>query len=356
MMIHSAAVNRQQLIGLSPGTMGNAESAQAAPTRIDVIVFDPHTATSHDDVSVDAVAACLSPGGTAWIQVSGLRDTNALRSLGQQFGVHHLVMEDIVRTDQRAKVELFDDHVFLVARMARLETETAHLAIDQISIVMTAQAVIVFEERPTPFFDPLRDRVLSGRGRVRQSGVDYLTYALLDIVVDHGFVILEQLSSFLDEQEEQILDEGNHSVVSRIHVLRRQLIFVRKTMWPLRDAVATLSRFEHPLMRPDTAPYWRDLHDHLTREIETVEALRELASGLLDIHLSATSNRMNEIMQVLTMIATIFIPITFIAGIYGMNFERMPELSWPWAYPAVLALCLGIGLSMMWWFRRRGWW
>lgn len=293
-----------------------------------------------------------------WVNVDGLGDGDVLQSIAELFNLHALTLADIVNVHQRAKVEHYADHVFIVTHML-LPDEGAET--EQVSVVLGKNYVLSFQERPGDCFDPVRERIRRHKGRVRAVGADYLAYLLLDAVLDNYFPVLDQYSDTIELLEDDVTRAPAQRTVARIHSVKRDLLTIRRAVWPQREAISSLLRDDSDLITTDTRLYLRDSYDHAVQLIDTVETYRELAHGLMDVYLSSVSNRMNEVMKVLTIIATIFIPLTFIAGIYGMNFDsgvspwNMPELKWYWGYPACLAVMAFVAGGMMVYFRRKGW-
>jgi len=266
-----------------------------------------------------------------------------------------LVLEDILNTEQRPKIEDFDQYLFIVLKMVNFVTGRNEIAADQLSIVLGSNFLISFHEREKGVFQSVRERIRSGKGRLRTQGVDYLAFALLDSVVDHYYVILETLQERIEDLEERLIVDSDEAAIQEIHELRREVILLRKSVWPLREVISGMQRLETPLITDFTDIYLRDLYDHVMQVMDNVEVFRELLASMLEMYLTTISNRMNAVMKVLTMIATIFIPLTFIAGIYGMNFQYMPELNWRWAYLVVwIVMCL-IGAAMLIFFKRKKW-
>jgi magnesium transporter len=351
--LYAAGLGRKR--GQAPGTLvhiGERHSPEATLAIMDYTVSDLRELES---LTLEEALSFRASKAVTWLNVTGLSDTSIVGTLCSHFGVHTLVQEDVLHTAQRPKVDIYEDHVFMVVKMIRYDEESRELDIEQVSLVLGDGFVITFQEKEGDVFDSVRQRIRTGKGVVRTLGADYLAYALMDAVVDNYFIALEEMGEDIEEIETAVLDRPEIDVVASIHRLKRELILLRRAVWPLREGFGTLMRDATPLVKPATVPFLRDLHDHAFRVMDTVETFRELVSGLLDVYLSSVSNRMNQVMKVLTIIATIFIPLTFIAGIYGMNFRHMPELAFPWAYPAVLALCLLIALGMIIGFRRKGW-
>jgi magnesium transporter len=333
-----------------PGTLTSHPSA--ARPLIRVLAYSSEAYVEQTLSSADETAAYLAAWPVTWINIDGLGDPAGLTRLGEIFGIHKLALEDVLNLDQRAKVETYGEDLFIVARMAawngKIETE-------QFSMFVGANFVITFQETYGDCLDPIRQRIRSGGGRIRKQGADYLAYALIDATVDAYFPILERYGERLEEIEDEVLERPDQRIVWRIQQTKRELLTLRRAMWPLREAANQLLRETTPRITADTRIYLRDCYDHIIQILELAETYRELESGLMEIYLSSVNNRMNEIMKVLTIIATIFIPLTFIASIYGMNFHHMPELELWWTYPAVLLVMAGVALTMMVFFRRKGW-
>ncbi|MEA3508675.1 MAG: magnesium/cobalt transporter CorA [Synergistota bacterium] len=339
--------------GLAPGELVHIGEKRVEKALVSVIEYD---AENFSEVKAGPELECPSPGRetTLWINVDGLHDTELLQKTGKRFSIHPLVLEDICNTGQRPKMEDYGDYLYIVMKMATWNTETRQVDFEQVSLVLTENCVISFQERPGDVFEPVRQRLRLGKGRIKKHGADFLAYSLLDAAVDEYFVLLEQIGDQVAALEDDLLDDPGNHIVAGIHELKREMIYLRKTAWPLREVVALLERSDG-LVTADTALYARDLYDHVIQVIDGIETLRDVISGMLDVYLSSVSNRMNEIMKVLTIIATIFIPLTFLAGVYGMNFRYMPELQWKWAYPVVWLVMLGVAGWMVRFFRRRGW-
>jgi magnesium transporter len=292
------------------------------------------------------------PGRVLWLDVAGLGDTAVIGAIGDAFALHRLALEDVLSGLQRAKVESYGNVLFIVVRMPEHD---GHLLTDQLSLFLGEDFVVSFQNRPGDCFDPIRERLRGAQGRLRAHGPDHLAYALLDATIDSYFPVLEGLGERLEQLEDDVLSSPSNAAIPRIHQVRRELLTLRRATWPQREAISALLRDQSPLIKPETRLYLNDCYDHTVQVMDLLESYRELGSSLLEVWLSSVSNRMNEVMKLLTIISTIFIPLTFIVGLYGMNFEHMPELDWWWAYPAVLLLMVLIALGMVRWFARRGW-
>jgi len=349
-------VHRRGLkVGLPPGTTTYSGEPKDEHIRITVLDYDEK---SYHETEVAKIEECLPFKGsetTSWINVDGIHDAELISDFGELFEIHPLALEDISNSWQRPKVEDYDDFLYVVVRMLSYDEQGKEVTGEQVSLILTDHCVISFQERPGDIFEGLRERIRKGKGRVRRMGADYLLYALLDTVVDQYFLILEKLGDRIEELENEVITSPVPESVRNIHHLKREMIFLRKAIWPLRELVNTLERGESKLVAKATQRYLRDVYDHAIQVIDTVETFRDMLSGMHDTYLSSLSNRMNEVMKVLTIIATIFIPLTFLAGIYGMNFEYMPELKWPWGYAAVWGAMLVIGACMVVYFKRRRW-
>lgn len=341
--------------GLPPGTLVQIAEAKGEKAKITVIDYD---AEHYDESAVEDTAVCLElkdKPTVTWVNVDGIHRVDILEDIGGCFGLHPLVLEDIANTDQRPKTEDFGDYLYIVLKMLNYDEENEELITEQLSLVLGPNYVLSFQEREGDAFDAVRERILNSKGHVRKMGADYLAYALIDAVVDNYFVILEQIGERIGVLEERVAEDPKPETLQTIHNLKREMIILRKSVWPLREVVNALGRGDTPLVRKTTRVFLKDVYDHTIQVIDAVETYRDVLSGMLDLYLSTVSNRMNEVMKVLTVIATIFIPLTFIAGVYGMNFRFMPELSWNWSYPLVWLVMAGVAVIMLIYFKRRKW-
>ena len=303
----------------------------------------------------DAFPLCKAPSVT-WINVDGIHQVDVVEELGERLGLHPLVLEDILNPEQRPKMEDLGDYLYMVLKMLDWDDARHEMTTEQMSVLVGANYVVSLQEEPGgDVLDPIRLRIRGGKGRMREEGPDYLAYTILDGVVDRYFGVLESLGEKVEDLEGELVTNPGRDALQKLHHLKREMIYMRKAVWPLREVVAGLERSESPLIRKSTHPYLRDVYDHAIQVMDAVETLRDMLSGMLDIYLSSLSNRMNEVMKVLTIFASIFAPLTFIAGVYGMNFRYLPELTWRWAYPALWLVMLTIGLVMLWFFRRKRW-
>jgi len=341
---------------MPPGTLVYT-GERTRDDKVTLSVFD-YDANHLNEIPFDSVDACLSRCETptvTWINVEGLHDVGVIERIGKGYGIHPLALEDVLTTQERPKIEDYDDRIFLVVQMLSWDDGSQSIATEQVSFVLGPHFLITFQEPAGDVFDPVRKRLREGRGRMRRLGPDYLLYALLDSIVDSYFTILERLDDRIESLETELTDIPGPTTVHAIHSLRREMILLRRNVWPLREVLGGLDRGDSTLVQAETRLFLRDVRDHSIQVIETVETFRDLLTGMLDIYLSTLNYRMNAVMKVLTIIATIFIPLSFVTGIYGMNFEHMPELHWRWGYPAALAGMFGVGGVMLWVFHRRDW-
>ena len=346
---------RSKKAGLPPGTLMHIGDKKAEKTRITIIDYDEAQVQEKEIKNVEECFPFKDTPTVTWINIDGIHDVEVIEKIGKHFNLHPLLMEDIANTDQRPKMEDFCDHIFVVLRMLEYDEVKKSIKSEQISLVIGSNFVISFQESTGDIFNPLRERIRTGKGRVRKTGADYLAYSLIDAIVDNYFIILEKIGERIEEIEEKLVTNPTPETLKIIHELKSDMIFLRKSVWPLREVISGLQRMESSLIKESTAVYFRDVYDHTIQVIDTVETFRDMLSGMLDIYLSSISNKMNEIMKVLTIIATIFIPLTFIAGVYGMNFKYMPELEWQFGYFAILILMSVIGVLMLIYFRGKKW-
>ncbi|MGD1987280.1 MAG: magnesium/cobalt transporter CorA, partial [Desulfobacterales bacterium] len=291
----------------------------------------------------------------SWINIDGLHEIELIEKIGTHFSIHPLILEDIVNTGQRPKVEDFDDYIYLVFKMLKFDEKTNHIASEQVSFILGSHYLISFQEAEGDVFNFVRERIRKGRGRIRKSGPDYLAYALIDAVVDHYFFILEKVGEKIEQIEEKVQSDPAMEILQNIHDLKREIIYFRKQVWPVREVLSALHKTESDLVQDANKVFISDVYDHTIQVIDTIESFRDIISGMMDLYLSTVSNRMNEVMKVLTIMATIFIPLTFVAGIYGMNFKFMPELEWKWSYPVLWVLLVIIFFGMIYNFKRKKW-
>jgi magnesium transporter len=358
---HKKRKRRESFAQVPPGTPPGTVIVppEAAPSTIRILAYGPTELLEEHVVDARRVREYMNKQPVTWVDVEGLGDAGTIHALGELFGVHRLALEDIVTIHQRPKVEQYGEQLFIVARAIypgeQLDTEQINLFVGQ-NFVLTFQ-----EGRPGDCLEAIRERIRKKGGRIRDAGHDYLAYALLDAIVDSYFPVLEEYGEHLETLEDEILQHPRGDAVARIHSVKRDLLTLRRAMWPQRETFSALLRGETPVMTAETRLYMRDCYDHSVQILDLLETYRELGSDLIDIYLSMVSNRTNEIMRVLTVISVVSMPLTFIAGVYGMNFDtdksswNMPELKWYWGYPFALLLMLMVALGQFMFFRRRGW-
>ena len=293
--------------------------------------------------------------GITWINVIGTPTHAALNKIGKKFKIHHLTQEDIANTNQRPKIENYDDYLFLILKMMYYDEEKNEVSTEQISIVLGTNFVLSFQEKRGDVFESIIERIKNKQGRLRRMRPDYLLYTLTDIIVDNYAVVLEKVEDLLGETETEVLEHPTPKTMNRIHKLEREILFLRKSVWPLREVLSNLQRLETKFVKANTRIYFNDVSDHTLQVNDTIETFSSMVAGMLDMYLSSVNNRMNEIMTVLTVIGTIFIPLTFITGVYGMNFRFMPELYWRYGYLVILLIMFGLGLTMYFVFKHKKW-
>lgn len=339
-------------VGLSPGTL--LEGTKEQKSR--VTLFD----YKNEKLDMDVLEKPLSlkelrdSETVSWINVEG-SEVEVIKQIGDSFGVHPLILEDVVNTGQRPKLEQHENQLFIVVKMLRYEKGSHKLDSEQVGFVLGKHYLISFQEKEGDVFDPVRKRIKAGNARIRKLGPDYLMYALIDAIVDHYFVVLSEIGERIEELEFEMLEDSGRDMPIEVHQLKRHMLFIRKSIWPLKEVTNQLQKDEFEEIDSGTQVYFRDVYDHNVQAGEMIETLQETLKSILDMHLSYASHRMNEIMKVLTIFAAIFIPLTFVAGIYGMNFEVIPELKWEYGYVYVWSLMITLAVGMLWYFRKQKW-
>ena len=341
--------------GSPPGTLIHTGVRKVDEVRIRLIDFDSDSMEERTLSSIEECHGYAEAPRVSWINIDGLHDIPVIAALGDRYGIHRLALEDILNSHARPKVEEFDAHFLAIVKMLSFDEETDSVHAEQVSLIVAERYVFSFQERFGDVFEPVRVRIRDEKSRIRTRGTDYLAYALIDAIVDRYFRILEQIGDRMEELEEAVLRDPSVEVMQRIHHLKREVLVIRRAVWPLREALGRLARGEIKQVKEETRLFVRDVYEHSVQVIDTVETLREVLSSTLDLYMSGVSNRMNEVMKVLTIIATIFIPLSFFAGLYGMNFDYMPELHVRWAYPALLVGMATVAGAMLWYFRKNGW-
>lgn len=347
---------RRTQIGAPPGTLIANREKRTPEMSVRVMDYTPDACHVRESVRIEDTFALRDSDSVSWIDIEGLHDTRLLAKFGEHFGLHPLVLEDILNTHQRPKLEEYENYFYIVARMLMAgKTPADPVHSEQVSFILGKHFLITFQEIPGDVFDPARQRVEQGLGKSRRMGPDYLLYALLDAVVDNYFVLLQSLAERIETVEESIVEQPKRGDLDSVHRLRRELLYMRRGVWPLRDVVASLDRSDSPLVADGTNVYLRDLHDHVVQVMDAIENFRDVLMSLQDLYMSAISNRTNEIIRVLTIISTIFVPLTFLAGVYGMNFHYFPELAWKWGYFGFWAVSLVLVVVLFGFLRRRDW-
>lgn len=341
--------------GLPPGALVHVGEAHEAPTRITVIDYSKEHMQEHTLQSIEELLQYQDTDTVTWVNIEGLRDVSIIESIGSQLSIHPLVLEDILNTHQRPKLEEYDEYLFIVLKALSVEVGEFDVTHEQVSLLIMKNLVLTFKERADELFTPLRLRLENAHGRFRSLGVDYLSYVILDTIVDQYFSVQDAMDETIELIEDELLASPSTATLVNIQLIRRELVFIRRSISPLRELLMSIQRSDSQLLQEKTLIYFRDVYDHSIRLIEAMESQRDLIAGMLDIYLSSISNRMNETMKVLTVFASIFIPLTFIVGIYGMNFEYMPELKWKWAYPTLWVGFIVIPVVLLRYFKKKKW-
>jgi magnesium transporter len=340
---------------MSPGSLVYIGNKKDIDVKIQILDYNQHDLMESEASDIKACLPFLQKDSVTWFNITGIHDTKLVADIGSQFGLHSLVLEDVVNSEQRPKIDDYGDYLFAVLKMLYAEKSTHTIVHEQVSMIVAPSYVISFQTLADDVFNPVRNRIKQGRGRIRSKGSDYLAYALIDTIVDNYFKVLEELGDKIEVLDNHVISNPQTEMLHEIQQLKREVLYIRKSTWPLREITSILLKGESPVIQDDMHVYLKDVHDHTVHVLETVEIYRDMLSTILDIYLSSLSNHINEVMKVLTIMATIFIPLTFIAGIYGMNFKQMPELEWRWSYPTLLAIMAMIFIGMLIWFKRKKW-
>jgi magnesium transporter len=341
--------------GLQPGALVFSGAAHTHPITISMLAYDGGAVQERTNLTVQDALIPLDKPGVTWIDINGIHDPSIVEQIGKHFGLHPLVIEDIITSGQRPKLEDYENFLFLTIKRITCEGPAKSITTEELSIIAGRNFVLTFQETPDDSFAAVKDRLRRGVDRFLKSGTDYLIYALVDMVVDNYFGVLEEIGEEFEEIQTQVLASPTPATLKNVYRLKNDLIMMRRSVWPLRDVISSLQRHESPLMTHATELYLRDVQDHTIQIMDTVETLRDMLAGSLDIYVSSVSNRLNQVMKVLTVIATIFIPLTFVVGIYGMNFDYMPELHWRFGYPLIMIVMTLLVITMLWWFKRNKW-
>ncbi len=348
--------SRPKQIGLPPGSLIYTGEKEKEPIRFRVFEYNEEDFLENEYSDVDSVLNLKSSKENIWINIDGVHDVEIMEKIQNHFNIHPLAMEDILHTTQRPKIDEYDENLFIVIRMFVYDQENRELKNEQVSIIMSKNYLITFLEDPGDVFDPVRERIRKTGTKIRKNKTDFLAYSILDAIVDSYFHILEHLGEEIEELEDRLVINPQKEDLQLVHRMRRNMILLRKSMWPLREVISYLQRNDHGVIKSSTHIYLRDVYDHIIQIIDTIESYRDMIIGMLDVYLSSTSNKLNEVMKVLTVISTLFIPLTFLAGVYGMNFEHFPELGYEWMYPwGFWLITVVIILGMIGFFKRKKW-
>lgn len=344
-----------KMVGLPPGTLIHIGEEKTAKIKITIIDYDEAQLQEKEARKVEDCFPFKDTPTITWINVNGVHQPDIIEKIGKHFNIHPLTLENIMNTEQRPKMEDFENYIFFILKMLYYDEEETEIKSEQVSLILGPKYVISFQEDEGDVFDDVRERIRSGKGRIRRMGSDYLAYALIDSIVDNYFVILEKVGEKIEDLEEELIKTPSPKTLQIIHNMKRKLLFLHKSVWPLREMIIGLERGESPLIKETTSIFLRNAYDHTIQVIDITELSREMLTDMVDTYLSSLSNKMNEIIKVLTIFATIFIPLTFIASIYGMNFTWMPEITWPEGYHLILLFMLGVGILMLIYFRIKKW-
>ncbi len=348
---------RSRKAGLPPGALIHIGEKKTEEVKITILEYDE---MHFREQEAETIEECFplkdkSRSTVAWINIDGIHRSDILGKLGECFGLHPLIVEDIMNTDQRPKIEDFEEYSYIALKMLQFSGKAGEVISEQVSLVLGSNFVISFQEKEVDIFRVIRDRIRTNKGRIRKLSADYLAYCLLDAIVDNYFVIMEALGEKIESLEDELVSNPTPKVLRILYTLKRNMILLRRSVWPLREVIGGLERGESSQIKESTRIYLKDIYDHTIHIIDTLETFREMVAGMLEIYLSSISNRLNAVIKVLTMLATIFMPLTFIAGIYGMNFKYMPELEWRWGYPLSLLIMTAVGIVMVFYFKKKKW-
>ncbi len=342
--------------GLPPGTLVHTGQTQTTQVKITAIDYDSDNFDQKQITNIQQCADLKKKSSVTWINIDGLQNIDLIEQTGKVFNLHPLTLEDVVATEQRPKFEAIENYVFVVLNMLTFNKEDKTIDCEQVSLILGDNFVLSFQEKPGDVFDAVRQRIRQAKGRIRKMKADYLIYSLIDAIVDNYFLILESFGEVIEGLEDELIAEATEKTFQKIHSIKREMILIRKSIWPLREVVNSLRKSEAKNISQATEVYFSDVYDHTIQIIDTIESFRDMVSGMIDLYLSSLSNKMNAVMKVLTIIATIFIPLGFFAGVYGMNFEHMPELHYKWAYPAGFWIFIVVAIvTMLYLFKRKKW-
>ncbi|MDD5659902.1 MAG: magnesium/cobalt transporter CorA [Actinomycetota bacterium] len=353
----SSSKQRSSKSGMPAGSLIHIGEKKVDKIKIKLVDYGTHEYIEKD-IDAEDIEQCFGfkdDKTITWINIDGIHETEILNKLGKCFGFHPLILEDILNTEQRPKVEDFNDYIYIVLKMINYNNKHGEINLEQVSIIVGSNYVISLQEKPLKIYEPIRTRLKNDKSRIRNEGSDYLAYLLIDSIIDNYFDVLEKIGEKIEIVENKLVVAPTQKTLKTIYDLKRDMLFMRKSTWPVREVISKLERGEISLISSNTRIYIRDIYDHIIQVIDSIETFRDMLSGMIDIYLSSISNRLNEVMKILTIISTIFIPITFIASIYGMNFKFMPEIPWKWSYPTVWIIIIAIIIYMVIYFKRKKW-
>ncbi|MDD3263345.1 MAG: magnesium/cobalt transporter CorA [Candidatus Nanoarchaeia archaeon] len=347
--------NTFKIIGASPGTSVFIGDQKTNEIKISLLQYNQSGFLEKEIKNLNELENIDEKSYINWLNIDGLHEIKIIDYIGKKYNIHSLIIEDILNTQQTPKIEIFDDYIYITLKMFDFNETKESINVEQISLILNDKNVISFQEKTGDIFEPIRKRIKETSSRIRKLDSDYLLYSIIDIIVDYYFLILEKIGDKIEILEEELVIEPKKNTLKEIYKLKRELLFLRKSVWPIRENVNKLEKSDSQLIKKSTSPYLRDLYDHSIQIIDTIETSRDLLGGMLDLYLSSINNKMNEIMKVLTIISTIFIPLTFISGVYGMNFKHMPELEWKLGYFIILGIMFLISIFMLFFFRKKKW-
>ena len=341
--------------GAPPGTLMHLGEHRTYRVKITQVNYDENNYSEKNDISLAELFKSFPEYNVEWVNFDGIHDVEMIERIGSHYSINMLVLEDIVNSSQRPKFEDYDDYVYIVLRMLTHNEKRNETESEQVSIILNHKKVLTFQEKESDDFESIRERIRKKKGRLHKTGPDFLCYSIIDYIIDNYFTVLEKIGDRIDLLEEEVLGDAEEDTIHKLHALKRDTLAIRKSLWPIRDILGYMLKPDTAIITDSTRLFLRDAYDHTVEAIETVEAYRDFISGLLDINLSRMSNRMNEVMKVLTLISTIFIPLTFIAGVYGMNFKMMPELEWRFGYYTIIAIMFSVAVVMLVYFKKKKW-
>ena len=353
--MNSSYTQRSSKSGMPAGSLIHIGEKKVKKVRIKLIDYGAKEYIEQDIENIEQCFPYKDDYTITWINIDGIHEPDILKKLGDCFGFHPLILEDILNTGQRPKIEDFNDYIYFVLKMIDYNFKTNTISLEQVSIIIGKNYVISFQEKPLEIYESIRKRIKNDKSKIRNAGSDYLAYLIIDSIIDNYFSVLEQIGEKIEHVENKLISSPTQKTLKTIYDLKRNMLYMRKSTWPLREVISRLERGEIALINDSTRIYIRDIYDHIIQVIDTIETFRDMLSGMIDIYLSSMTHRLNEVMKILTIISTIFIPITFIASIYGMNFRFMPEISWKWGYLVVWAIILFIIIYMIIYFKRKKW-